>query len=476
MIIKWEYIMTDVNYLEEERKKLWVEVVALKKAIHELSTRTPEDLKQAKQNSKEASMYKNRAKSTYEETEKIYTNLSSLLETSQEKLTHLDSQIKGINLAYSNSLSNNNEITKISADIAASLQKYNGNIEQIEKDLEECQSSITQSKNIHEQILKQSENSSNLESKVISTHKNVLELYNQINSLYYEIFGYEEESDSDEQTHVEGLKEKLEKTYNFLSTNFKKLNGEFESLKKDKLQEIDNDYLNRVQLFEELQRHIESLLPGAMSAGLSSAYFKKRKLEQKERDRSDRIFLLALGILTVISLIPFAIGAYLFFQKGFDIQTIIIDTPRIVLATLPLYAPAMWLAYSSNRKSNLSKRLIEEYTHKEALSKTFEGLAKQIGNLGKDEISNNLRVKLLYNMVSMSSENPGALIKGYNKSDHPFMDIIDKSTNLTNALEKLSHFPGIKGIAASLLGKIEEHQEEKINKGLATNSIISDEE
>ena len=118
--------MTDVNYLEEERKKLWVEVVALKKAIHELSTRTPEDLKQAKQNSKETSMYKNRAKSTYEETEKIYTNSSSLLETSQEKLTHLDSQIKGINLAYSNSLSNNNKITKISADIVASLQKYNG--------------------------------------------------------------------------------------------------------------------------------------------------------------------------------------------------------------------------------------------------------------------------------------------------------------------------------------------------------------
>ena len=73
----------------------------------------------------------------------------------------------------------------------------------------------------------------------------------------------------------------------------------------------------------------------------------------------------------------------------------------------------------------------------------------------------------------MNSENPGALIKGYNKSDHPFMDIIDKSTNLTNALEKLSHFPGIKSIASSLLDKISDHQEEKISTGLKANSELS---
>ena len=56
------------------------------------------------------------------------------------------------------------------------------------------------------------------------------------------------------------------------------------------------------------------------------------------------------------------------------------------------------------------------------------------------------------------------------------MDIIDKSTNLTNALEKLSHFPGVKSIAASILGKVETHQDEKIKKGLTTNSILSEDE
>jgi len=56
----------------------------------------------------------------------------------------------------------------------------------------------------------------------------------------------------------------------------------------------------------------------------------------------------------------------------------------------------MWVAYSSNRKMNLSKRLSEEYSHKEVLSKTFEGLSTQINNISDEKISGDLRNKLLY--------------------------------------------------------------------------------
>lgn len=473
--------MTDVKYLDEERLKLWDEVTKLKDGLHDLSTRTPEELKQARQNSKETSMFRNKTKTTSEEAAKLYLELSNLLNTMQNKATDLEKQIKEINVAYDITQANSDGTSEIYEEVKSSLEDYNENLKQIEKDIEDCQSYLTKSKNVYEQIQQQSTNSSSYEAKIISSHKKILELHQEISELYNEIFGYEED-DEDEVTetkttkHVDGLKDELDNTYNKLKTSFGLLNTKFENLKKEKFDEIDKDYAEKIKVFEELQRKIESLLPGAMSAGLSSAYYAKRQNEIKERDKFDKTFIFALIALTLISCIPFGLGIYLFFAKGFDIQTIIIDTPRTVLATLPLYAPAMWLAYSSNRKSNLSKRLIEEYTHKEALSKTFEGLAKQIENLGDDEISNNLRIKLLYNMVSMSSENPGSLIKGYNKSDHPFMDIIDKSTNLTNALEKLSHFPGIKNIAASILGKVETHQEEKIKKGLATNYVLSEDE
>jgi hypothetical protein len=254
------------------------------------------------------------------------------------------------------------------------------------------------------------------------------------------------------------------------------LNEQFDNLKTEKFNEIDTDIKGKHQKYEEIQKKIGSLLPGAMTTGLSFAYHEKRQSELEERRNADKIFYSSIMVLTIIALIPFGLGCYLYFGKSIEIQEIILDTPRIFLAMLPLYAPALWVAYSSNRKSNLSKRLIEEYTHKETLSKTFEGLAKQIENLEDDEDSVKLKIKLLYNIVSMSSENPGVLIKGYNKSDHPFMDIIDKSTNLTNALEKLAHLPGIRGIANSLLEKVAIRQETKVQTGLATTKVVKDDE
>jgi hypothetical protein len=62
--------------------------------------------------------------------------------------------------------------------------------------------------------------------------------------------------------------------------------------------------------------------------------------------------------------------------------------------------------------------LIEEYTHKGVLSKTFEGLATQIEELGDSETSNELRVKLLFNLLHVNSENPGKLISDYKTTDH----------------------------------------------------------
>jgi hypothetical protein len=109
-----------------------------------------------------------------------------------------------------------------------------------------------------------------------------------------------------------------------------------------------------------------------------------------------------------------------------------------------------FLYYSTNKKGNLSKRIIEEYTHKEVLSKTFEGLSNQIENIKDENISSDLRIKLLYNILEVNSENPGKLISDYNKSDHPVMDALDKSIKLSNAVTKLAKIPGFSKLAVAL--------------------------
>jgi hypothetical protein len=124
--------------------------------------------------------------------------------------------------------------------------------------------------------------------------------------------------------------------------------------------------------------------------------------------------------------------------------------PRLVLSIVPIYVPPLWVAYSSNKSMKLSKRLIEEYEHKEVLNKTFEGLSNQIKNIKDRDESQTLMNRLLSNMLYASAENPGKLITDYNKSDHPIMDILDKSVLLGGAIEKLESLPGMSRIVGLL--------------------------
>ncbi|QYS85949.1 hypothetical protein JJC03_12970 [Flavobacterium oreochromis] len=118
---------------------------------------------------------------------------------------------------------------------------------------------------------------------------------------------------------------------------------------------------------------------------------------------------------------------------------------------------------------NLSKRLIEEYSHKEVLSKTFEGLSKQIENLDEENISNELRISLLQNFLYMYSENPGKLISNYDSSDHPVMELLENSHRLENSVEKLNKIPGMSRLSNFLERKSSQKINqtiEKVEKGL----------
>ena len=128
---------------------------------------------------------------------------------------------------------------------------------------------------------------------------------------------------------------------------------------------------------------------------------------------------------------------------------------------LPLYFPVLWLAWNANKELKLSKRLIEEYTHKEVVSKTYQGLAEQVKNLDKSDVSYQLKERLLYNLISVNSENPGKLISDYNKPDNPLMDILDRSVALATAFDKIKGIPGL-GRLSSYLDRKEAQSTKKV--------------
>jgi hypothetical protein len=180
--------------------------------------------------------------------------------------------------------------------------------------------------------------------------------------------------------------------------------------------------------------------------------------------------------MVAVSLIPFGVDAYQLVGQGADLISVIKNTPSLIVAILPLYFPVLWFAYSSSKKLNLSKRLIEEYTHKAVLGGTFSGLSNQIESLPRESaVRDELRTRLLFNLLQVSSENPGKLITDYNKSDHPLMDALENSAKLSGSIETLSKLPGFSAIAQKLAARTEEilsNETKKVVDGLAAQNKL----
>lgn len=487
-----EWQMVDINYLEEERKKLWEKILEQERTIQELketisaNTKTfsnemkelkiplPQDVKDIKQASKDAAFFKNRVKERKEEIDKYFadiqvklTQIQELANENIESKKSINAQLKAIEQKERNVLA----IQEKLQDTNTELQPLITNIENSTAILSEITTLRNSVKEKQSEILdseKQIENLFELSSK---QKAEIAKIRNQIT-------GYvKKNSETGEEIKIDGLKQELEQTFNELSKSYSNSKSEIEEYQNHKTNEIDNFISDMKQKYNDLITQIESLLLHAMTAGLSSAYQAKRESEEKEMQSAYEAFKGAIKWMVLISLVPISLTCYMFFGLHYEIQTIINDTPKIMSAVLALYAPVFWLAYSANRRMNLSKRLIEEYTYKESLSKTFEGLSKQIENIEDEKIAKDLKSRLLYSVVSMNSQNPGKLIKGYNKPDHPIMDIINNSVKLSESIQSLAQMPLIGKICSPIVNAIEEQkaiQANKINEGLIANSFINE--
>lgn len=452
-----------LDYLEEERKKIWAKIIEIEADVQK---KTPDIEKDAKQASKKASEYRNRCK---ESKDAAFQYLDSI-KLSYGELTSLSESIKEINDAILDIKSNGTEsleLSKNSCDeivaLENSIRKKIENLEEIFEAHPNLNSEISELENIFTE-------GEDLQSKINTLYKSSLNKKKEIDQLYYDIIGYKEEGESGEETHVEGMKDELESSFEEIKDNVKKFDKELTLFKEGKEKEVNNSIETWSKNIEGINKKITQLLPNALTAGLSHAYSDKKEAEEVEARKHTKSFHKFINWLVLVSLIPFGVNVILW-RQGKSLENLILDMPRLVLAILPLYIPLLWVAYTSNKKSNLSKRLIEEYTHKEVLSKTFEGLSRQINEIDDEEISSELRVKLIYNILNVSSENPGKLITDYNKADHPLIDALDKSVQLATAVDKLSGIPGFSKISKILDNKskrILEEEAVKAEQGLSS--------
>lgn len=309
----------------------------------------------------------------------------------------------------------------------------------------------------------------------------------EIDELHEQILGSDIKGVDGKVERVDGLVDVLSRSYVAIEAQIAALEAVADGTVKEVLEQHETSVNSDKKRFEELvstseQRYnaindeILGLMPGAMAAGLSAAYEKKKDDEVESLGKHEDSFKVAIGLMVLVSLIPFFVDVFLLGWKGAELVDVIKGTPSLIVSILPLYFPVLWFAYSSSKKLNLSKRLIEEYTHKAVLGKTFSGLSNQIESLPRENVvRDELRTRLLFNMLQVSSENPGKLITDYNKSDHPLMDALENSAKLSDSVEALAKLPGFSGLAKKLAARTDEllsAQVQKVENGLATQEVL----
>jgi hypothetical protein len=464
-----------LEYLEEERRKIWARLTVIEQ---ELKKKTSDYEAEAKISAANAELNAESIEAAKEKVEQNLLDLESKLTEVQTKFSDFDNLYNSLKSNSESSIEPAKKIKELSDELEENFDNSQSIVSELKK-LADGKPALDESLQKLQEIYKRGDD---YDSKLSALNKSITERKKEIDELYYDIIGFTEKGEDGEDLVTEGLKGELEKAYTSLQLEMSEASKSLEALKlstenaytsysNERKKEYTATILGWKNEYQQVLDKIEALLPNALTTGLSYAYSEKKKTEETEQSKHRISFNYAIGGLVVISLIPFGISLTSLLQDV-PLDQVILRVPRIVLAILPLYLPILWVAYSANRKMNLAKRLIEEYSHKEVLSKTFEGLSKQINSVEDKEISGDLKVRLLYNILEVNSENPGKLISDYNKSDHPLMDALDKSVKLTNAVTRLAKIPGFSKLAASLERRSEEILEKENEKAEAALKTV----
>lgn len=362
---------------------------------------------------------------------------AAIVKTQIDESTNNLNEIKA-QLAQTTSLANS------LTDLKKKLSETVSEIEQIALKSEAAQLKLDNFQKAVEDV----EDSKN---KASATTKTIRDFLLEVKALHLKILGSEEKDEkTGEVIRTDGLVDVLNTAYNKLENDFKELQIQFIDMQKEKQKDYEQIKTSWEVEFTKLKTKIESLLPGALSAGLSQAYEEKKNSEIEEISSSSKVFYVAIIGLILISAMPAAVYIYLLYTGKKTFDEILLLAPNVLFFILPVYVPFIWVAYSADKKMKLSKRLAEEYAHKAALCKTFEGISKQVSNLQDNRQSTDLESKLLYNIIQVSAENPGKLISDYDKTDHPLYDALDKGVAYAKTLEKLSFIPGVDKLLASV--------------------------
>ncbi len=193
----------------------------------------------------------------------------------------------------------------------------------------------------------------------------------------------------------------------------------------ERFRQLDSFESEQITRHEALHSSIESLLPGATSAGLASAYkslkdyFSTPILRYTQAFYASMAALLIGGVFLVtesFSLWPLSISLV----KTTDWQ----ETLRTLLMRAPIVLPIVWLAIFSATRRSQYERLQQEYAHKEAFAASYESYKKQLSDL---QVSGDeLQKELIARAIDAIAFNASVTLDGKHTEKPPILQALEK--------------------------------------------------
>ena len=159
------------------------------------------------------------------------------------------------------------------------------------------------------------------------------------------------------------------------------------------INEQEKELNNLIELTNKTHKQVESLLPGATSAGLASA-FKQRK-DEIAKTKKYWIVGFVSSLMGLILMVVWMIT--IFPEHRGDVEWWLFFLQRA-----PLTFPLIWLGWFFGRNYGHTVRLEEDYAFKESISRSFEGYKKQMQEVDPEGALS----QLCANTISILSETP----------------------------------------------------------------------
>lgn len=237
---------------------------------------------------------------------------------------------------------------------------------------------------------------------------------------YVNVFG---ELNEEDEVRKGGLKEEIEKRMQALISFDEKQQKVFVDTLKQKVKGLEGYEKAQKERHNSLFNQIESLLPGATSAGLAKAYYDERDKFKKPIKYWNGIFIASLAGISLVSA---------FSLKSPDS---LIELGKNIAHSLPLTGPLIWLAIYANKRRSESQRLEQEYAHKETLANSYSGYKQQIENLNKEDQA--LLVKLLDSAIEAASYNASLTLDGKHGDSTPIEEVLTKANKIKTQIANL---------------------------------------